>query len=104
MSNLLKVKISRSSQNGHYDVLYIKLYRDVVWLGGFIVTYNPNKGEDEAVAELFDCFVRYKPNYLTTISVELSRLKIIDGFRELRANDLSGNLNNGNFLGTKRTT
>ena len=56
------------------------------------MSYDCIGNEDEAVVELLDIFIRaYYSDYLTVISVEQLRLKITEGFRQLRENDLDGN-------------
>ena len=85
MSNFTTVEISRSIRNNGGNWLHITL------IGRGAVGCPWNSNEDKAVAQLLEIFVRScYSNYLTFISVELLRMKIIEGFRQLRENDLNG--------------
>ena len=90
MSNL-EVEISRSSVNGHYDSLRIKATNedDEVLI---IKRYVWMDNEAEAVTVLLDELVElFDLVDLIGNSIELLRLKIIQGFNQMRENDLSGN-------------
>ena len=88
MSNLLKVEISRCSLNG--PDLFIELLNCDDWelTGLEFEDLNPLM-EHKIILRFTDDFFEHYSEHLTTINVELSRLKIIDGFHQLRENDLS---------------
>ena len=92
MSNL-EVEISRSSINGHYDSLWINIRDgDDYDEAGIGACYDVDEPEDQAVDRTFDLIVEHHySQYLTGINVEQLRLKVVEGFRQLRENDLSGN-------------
>ena len=93
MSNsIIEMRIFRSSIDNHYEWLLIEI-DDVDDLSlNVAMNYVTNNNEDEAVIQLFDKFVeRFYLDYPTNTSLEQFRLKIIQGFDQLRENDLSGN-------------
>ena len=94
MSNLPKFEISRSSLNGHWNDLYIKLLNcDIVWPEGLGFVNGGDDDEDDAVVDLLEGFFDSDDysDYLTVENVEQSIVKITEGFRQLRENDLDGN-------------
>ena len=91
MSHLIKyVEIERYSLNGHYE--YIKLDIDLEgWSHVAFMLYSIINNEDEAVIGLLDNFVEtYQEDFPTSIITEHLRKNIIEGFCQLRENDLSG--------------
>ena len=84
--------IFRSSIDDHYELLLIE-FVDVDNLADNVgMNYATNNNEDEAVIQLFDEFVeKFSSDYLTNKNLEQFRLKITQGFDQLRENDLSGN-------------
>lgn len=93
MSCLIEeVEITRSSIDGHYDSLEIQF--DDGYDGCSVDrSYATTNNEDVAIVELSDEFVRFLQllQFQTSISLEQLRLKIIQGFCQLRANHFSGN-------------
>ena len=93
MSNSIKeMRIFRSSTDHHYEWLLIEFDDVDDLLHNVVMNYATNNNEDEAVIQLFDEFVeKFSSDYLTNTSLEQFRLKITQGFDQLRENDLSGN-------------
>ena len=95
MSNLIEeILISRSSMNDATKILIIYFFDNDHVLHRKDAVRFPLSfvNEDEIVATLLDNFLRtYYSDYLSVISEEQLRLKIIEGFRQLRRNDLNGN-------------
>ena len=104
MSNLLKeIEITRSSINHRYNWLHINFEEPTNgWKLGVHVSIYDEDGlvdmsdatihnEEEAVVEVWDKFIEiYYTHYLTNTSLEHLRYNVIQGFRHLRASDLSG--------------
>ena len=55
-----------------------------------IICIRFNANEDEAVTQLLNSFIRRYYIYLTSISLEQLRLKVVEGFHQLRENNLNG--------------
>ena len=91
MSYLIEeVEITRSSIDGHYDLLEIHCngeYDPTSVSRDYATTNN----EDVAIVELSDEFVYLLQffEFQTSISLEQVRLKIIQGFRQLREHEFS---------------
>ena len=89
MSNLTQeVKIQRLIL-GHCNRIYI-YFTDNYGVVRYSSADARNNNEDEDVVIFVNDFVRENSDYLTVISAEQFRLKIIDGFRQLRENYLVG--------------
>ena len=96
MSNSAKkVEIKRISQNGHWDELALMycLEFDGWKNNNGKITTNANRNEEDATVYLLDIFVRsYSPSqYLRNINLDQMRADVLQGFHQLRENDLSGN-------------
>ena len=89
-----KVKIARFSLNGNFRELHIHFFdNDGEWCGVELVRNRYDRDEDEYVELLLDMLIgKYYSRYLIAISVEQLRLDVIEGFRQLRQNDLDGNM------------
>ena len=95
MSNSAKkVEIKRISKNGHWDELVLMhcLGFDG-WNFGKFTRNVENRNEEDATVYLLDIFVRsYSPSqYLRNINLDQMRADVLQGFHQLRENDLSGN-------------
>ena len=95
MSNLIEeVEISTSSRNGHYTWLCITYNNPNtdLWIEDKM-TYNWTSNEDEAVVKLLDGIddILSQLQLRTIINFQQFVLKVTEGFRQLRENDLNGN-------------
>ena len=88
MSNIIKeVEIWRGSINYHYDYILLRILIDDRFYASDM-EYRSISIEDEAVIQLLDDFVEeYQPDFPTSIITEQLRVKIIEGFRQLRDSD-----------------
>ena len=93
MSNSInEIRIYRYSIDHHYEWLFIEIADGDDVTDNVGVDYATNNNEDEAVIQVFDEFVEhFQLNYLPNTSLEQLKLNIIQGFDQLRQNDLSGN-------------
>ena len=86
-----EIKITRSSINGHFNWIRIEFYEEEGRLKLSCETES-SRNEDVVVRELVDRFVEhFYEGYETAICVEQFRLRIVEGFCQLRDNDLNGN-------------
>ena len=80
-----------SSSDDNYVLLDIKIYDENELLVS-MTDYVNNNSEDESVEKLFDDYVEYfHSDYVTSESLEQLRFKVIQGFNQMRLNDISGN-------------
>ena len=95
MTNLAKIiKIERISFNGSWNEVVITYKRDEYMNHPIIgLFHTPNRSEDEAISIIWDRFVQELSwnGLLTGIDLGNLRFDVIQGFHQLRENDLSGN-------------
>ena len=85
MSNLVeKIEITRAIRD-----YYSKRFEITFGESVMIICIRFNANEDEAVTQLFNSFIRRYYIYLTSIGLEQLRLKIVEGFHQLRENNLN---------------
>ena len=86
MSNLVeKIEITRLVREDYSKRFEITLGKSVM-----IICTRFNANEYEAVIQLLDSYIRRYYIYLTSISLEQLRLKVVEGFHQLRENNLNG--------------
>ena len=85
--------LRRSTDSGYYISLNIKMYDKYGLLESMSDDAN-NNNEDEVVFELVDDFVEeFYLNYLTNENLRQLRFNVIQGFNQLRLNNLGSNSN-----------
>ena len=96
MSNLIKeVEINRSSRNGHYLSLGVEfnIPNTIVWISeqmSYTLCSNEDEGAVQVLDRIDDCVSDWE-EVSQIINLQQLRLKVTEGFRQLRENDLSGN-------------